>query len=190
MARISEIHFAKLSKGNRKLEGKKMQFFSWTGRLSGQWTRHIHFTCLKVLLAEKSCMLCWFILLLSRFPLLTEFLSPVMSGYKQFSDQSSKPNKTIIFHNKKGLPKTNSNPNQKYKNFTLLLLPQNPSSCIQTGGHGGNAPFWHCFILSKVGCCLEISVRYKSHISLINWYNTILECWILLSFKLVKVFCP
>lgn len=30
-----------------------MQFFSWTGRLSGHWIGHIHFTCLKVLIAGK-----------------------------------------------------------------------------------------------------------------------------------------
>lgn len=140
MARISEIRFAKLSKGNRKLEGKKMQFFSWTGRLSGQWIRHIHFTCLKVLLAEKSCMLCWFILLLSRFPLLTEFLSPVMSGYKQFSDQSSKPNKTIIFHNKKGLPKTNSNPNQKYRTSPCFYCPKIHLAAFRQEGTGEMLP--------------------------------------------------
>lgn len=118
----------------------------------------------KCFLLEKVCTLCWFVLCLSRFPLQSEFLPPVISGYTQFSDQSSKPNKTIIFPNKKGLPRTNSNPNSnpKYKNFTLFLLPQNSSSCIQTGGEGRNVPFCHCFILSKVDGCLEISVRYKS----------------------------
>lgn len=104
----------------------------------------------------------------------------------QFSDQSSKPNKTIIFHNKKELPRTNSNPNQKHRNFALLLLPQNSSAEFRQEGKGGECSLLPLFY--SVQNCFEISVLYKPHISLINWHNTILEDRILVNFKLLRGF--
>lgn len=71
-----------------------------------------------------------------------------------------------------------------------FYCPKIHLAAFRQEGKGEIFPSATVLFCPKLNGCLEISVCYKSHISLINWHNTILRCWILVSFKLLKDFCP
>lgn len=164
-----------------------MPVFDCTGRLLAHRIKHVHFICLSMFLAWKvmHIVLVYFITL--QIPFTPKLFSPVISGSKQFSDQSFKPNNTIFFHEEKETSQIwirNSETSSSFTSFTQFRQLHSDRMVR------GNISFRHCFFLSEVGCSHKIFVLNTSCISLINWYNSILECWILLRFKLLQVSVP